>query len=142
MATLSHFLNLDLVLKSPSDLSALITHMGQGAFVLHHVEHDREFLLVLEINTTESPHPTTCTEQFLTLIESLPQPARALWNDCTSRTFSYGFEGGREFPALETTISTDLLLRIATLGAAIGITVYPFRKSPGLEGKDKPDSLP
>ncbi|MGJ4913860.1 hypothetical protein ACQR10_02020 [Bradyrhizobium sp. HKCCYLRH2060] len=142
MAALSHFLNLDLALKSTFDFTPLIAHLDQSVYILHHAEHEREFLLVLEINTTESPDPTTCTEQFLTLIESLPQPARALWNGCTSRTFSYGFEGGREFPALETTISADLLLRIATLGAAIGITVYPFRKSRGPEGKDQPDSLP
>ncbi|WP_316186509.1 MULTISPECIES: hypothetical protein [unclassified Bradyrhizobium] len=142
MAALSHFLNLDLVLKSKSDFSPLIAHLHQNAHVLHHEEHEQEFLLVLEINDTGSPHPTTSTEQFLTLIESLPQTPRELWDSCTSRTFSYGFEGGRDFPALDTTIPADLLLRIATLGAAIGITVYPFRNPPDPERKDEPDALP
>ncbi len=57
--------------------------------------------------------------------EALPDAARELWNSCTSRTFSYGFESGHEHPVLDTTISSDLLLRIAKLGVDIGITVYP-----------------
>jgi len=50
-----------------------------------------------------------------------------IWNSCASRTFSYGFEGGRDFPALDTTLTADLLLRMARLGVDIGITVYPYR---------------
>ncbi|WP_315813594.1 hypothetical protein [Bradyrhizobium sp. SZCCHNR2028] len=142
MAALSHFLNLDLVLTSRADLTPLITHLDQSIYVLHHQEHEQQFLLVLETNETESPHPIACTEQFLTVIEALPEPARALWDSCTSRTFSYGFEGGREFPALDTTIPADLVLRIAMLGAAIGITVYPHRDAPDPERKDEPDALP
>ncbi|WP_316203432.1 hypothetical protein [Bradyrhizobium sp. SZCCHNS3051] len=142
MAALSHFLNLDLVLTSSTDLTPLIAHLDQSVHVLHHREHEQKFLLVLETNETVSPHPITCTEQFLTVIEALSAPAKALWNGCTSRTFSYGFEGGREFPALDTTIPADLLLRIATLGAAIDIAVYPFRNPPGPERKDEPDALP
>ncbi|MGJ5133844.1 hypothetical protein [Bradyrhizobium oligotrophicum] len=135
MAALSHFLNLDLVLKSKSDFTSLIAHLDERVHVLHHQEHEQEFLLVLETNGTGSPHPITCTLQFLTLIESLPEPTRALWNGCTSRTFSYGFEGGRDFPALDVTIPADLLLRIAGLGADVGITVYPCQ----ICGEDDPE---
>ncbi|WP_139020652.1 hypothetical protein [Bradyrhizobium sp. ORS 285] len=138
MVTLSHFLNLDLVLRSKSDLTELIAHLDQGVYVLHHQEHEQEFLLVLE--TTDALDPIVCTEQFLTVIEALPEPAKALWNGCTSRTFSYGSEGGREFPALDITIPADLVLRIAALGAAIGITVYPHGNA-GAERKDEPDAL-
>jgi hypothetical protein len=81
----------------------------------------------LETDGTDSPDLTTCTQQFLTLIESFPDAARELWNGCTSRIFSCGFEGGCDGPALDTTITADLLLRIAKLGADIAITVYPYR---------------
>jgi hypothetical protein len=127
MTALSHFLNLDLVLKSKSDFTPLIAHLDQSVYVLHHREHEHEFLLVLEINGTEAPDPITCTHRFLSLIEPLPYAARELWNGCTSRTFSYGFESGRDFPALDVTIPADLLVRIAKLAADIGITVYPYR---------------
>ncbi|MGJ5151348.1 hypothetical protein [Bradyrhizobium sp. SZCCHNRI1058] len=134
VATLSRFLNLDLVLKSPSDLGPLIAQMDQGVFVLHHEEHDRQFLLVLEINDENCKDPASCTQQFLTLIESFPEAARRLWTSCTSRSFSYGFEGGSDFPALDTTLSADLLLRMAHLGVDIGITVYPYRAEDGATG--------
>jgi len=126
MASLPHFLNLDVVLKSNSDLGPLIHHLDQKVIVLAHEQFEHQFLLNLELNG-ESPtdDPVSCTLEFLTLIESLPDAARAHWNSCTSRTFSYGFEGGRDHPALDTTITADLLLRIAGLGADIGITVYP-----------------
>ncbi|WP_456712232.1 hypothetical protein [Bradyrhizobium sp. USDA 4353] len=138
MVTLSHFLNLDLVLRSKSDLTELIAHLDQGVYVLHHQEHEQEFLLVLE--TTDALDPIACTDRFLTWIESLSDAARELWTGCTSRTFSYGFEGGGDFPALDITIPADLVLRIAALGAAIGITVYPLRNT-GAERKDEPDAL-
>ena len=127
MTAQSHFLNLDLVLKSKSDFTPLVSRLDQSVHVLHHQEHGQEFLLVLETDAAEAPDPIARTKRFLTLIESLPDAARELWNGCTSRTFSYGFEGGRDFPALDVTIPADLLVRIAELGADIGITVYPCR---------------
>jgi hypothetical protein len=128
MASLSHFLNLDLVLKSNSDLSPIIKHFDQKVIVLAHENFERQFLLNLELaNSDSTKEPGWCTRGFLTLIEALPEAERALWNGCISRTFSYGFESGREFPALDTTITSDLLLRIAKLGADIGITIYPYQ---------------
>lgn len=126
MASLPHFLNLDVVLKSNSDLGPLVHHLDQKVIVLAHEEFERQFLLVLELSDSDSTKDVGwCTRQFLTLIEALPEAERTLWNGCMSRTFSYGFEGGRDFPALDTTITSELLLRIAELGAEIGITVYP-----------------
>ncbi|MGY4304960.1 hypothetical protein ACVIJ6_002203 [Bradyrhizobium sp. USDA 4369] len=144
MADLPHFLNLDLVLKSASDFAPLIAHLDQSVYLLHHQQHENEFLLVLETDATEALDPITCKQRFLTLIESLPDRATDLWNGCTSRTFSYGFEGGRDFSALDITMPADLLLRIASLGADIGITVYPHRADDanGPAGKEAPDALP
>lgn len=45
MVKLSHFLNLDLVLKSNSDFSVLIGYLDQSVFVLQHQEHEQQFML-------------------------------------------------------------------------------------------------
>jgi hypothetical protein len=128
VAKLSHFLNLDVALKSNSDLRPLIDHFGQKVFVLAHEEFERQFLLNLELADGEGTEDAEWhTRQFLALIEELPDATREFWDGCTSRTFSYGFEAGCDQPALDTTITADLLLRIARLGADIGITVYPYR---------------
>ncbi|WP_298371306.1 hypothetical protein [uncultured Bradyrhizobium sp.] len=130
MATPAQFLNLDLVLKSNSDLGALVAHLDQGVFVVLHQEFERQFLLVLELASDEpAQDPRSRTEQFLAIIDALPDAMRALWEGCTSRTFSYGFEGGCDGAALDTTIPADLVLRIGQADAEIGITVYPHRPS-------------
>lgn len=125
---LSQFLNLDVVLKSNSDLKPLIDHLDENVIVLVHEKFEQQFFLALELSASDSTKDARWrTQQFLTLIDGLSDTARELWNGCTSRTFSYGFEGGCDDPALDTTITADLLLQIAKLGADVGITVYPYR---------------
>ncbi|SRR5258708_3291445 len=128
MAALAKFLNLDVVLKSNSDLGALVKHLDQRVFVLSDQEFERQFFLVLELTGKKSTQDAQwCTQQFLTIIDEFPDAVLDLLRGCTSRTFSYGFEGGCDYPALEATIAADLLLQIGRVGADIGITVYPYR---------------
>jgi hypothetical protein len=122
--TPAQFLNLDLVLKSNSDLGAPVEYLDRRAVVISHQEFERQFLLVLELAGDESAQDARwCTQQFLTIIDEFPDAIRELWKECTSRTFSYGFEGEHDYPALDTTIPADLLLQIGRAGADIGITV-------------------
>jgi len=129
MAALSRFLNLDLVLKSNSDLSALVGHLDQRVTVVADQEFEGLFLLGLELAGKEGPvHDAQwCTQQFLTIISEFPDAVLDLWKGCTSRTFSYGFEGGCDYPALDATITADLVLQIGQVGADIGIAVYPYQ---------------
>jgi len=122
------FLNLDLVVKSRSDPGVVIKHFGESAFVLSHHEFDGEWTLVLELVDDNFKDPGTYTQRFLAIISEFPDQARDAWKACTSRTFSYGFEGGSNSSAFDTTISADLLLQIAQVGADIGITVYPWHQ--------------
>lgn len=125
----AQFLNLDLVLKSKSNLSVIVEHVDRQTFILSHEEYDGEWILALELVEEDStPDPGRCTQRFLTMISEFPDDTRAVWKACTSRTFSYGFDGGSNAPALDATISADLLRQIAALSADIGITVYPFRQ--------------
>ena len=128
MAALSQFLNLDLVLKSNSDLGALVKHLDQRIFVISDQEFEGRFLLVLELTGKEAAQDARwCTQQFLTIIDEFPNAVLDLWKGCTSRTFSYGFEGGCDYPAFEAAITADLLLQMGRVGADLGITVYPYR---------------
>jgi hypothetical protein len=122
------FLNLDVVLKSDVSFDTLIAHLGERVVVLSHHEHERQFTLVLEL-AEQIYDARSCTEQFLALIDALPDAVMDLWKACTSRTFSYGFDSGANHPALDTTISADLLRRIAAINADIEITVYPLHQT-------------
>ena len=129
------FINLDLVLKSNSELSALAEHLYQRAFVLTHQEHEGQSLLVLA-DKGPAHDAQWCTQQFLAMIDKLPDAPRDIWTNCTSRTFSYGFYGGRDHAALDTIITADLLLEMGRIGADMGLTVYPYRLAAIEMGED------
>jgi hypothetical protein len=122
------FLNLDVMLKSNVSFDAVIGYLGESVVVLSHHEHERQFTLVLEL-AEQIDDAQSCTQQFLAIIEALPDTVMNLWKACTSRTFSYGFDSGTVHPALDTTISADLLRRIAAIDADIEITVYPLHQA-------------
>ena len=99
MATPAQFLNLDVVLRSNSDLGALVKHLDQRVFVLSDQEFERQFVVVLELAGKEPAQDARwCTQQFLTIIDEFPDAVLDLWTGCTSRTFSYGFEGDATIP--------------------------------------------
>jgi hypothetical protein len=101
--------------------------LDQRVFVLSDQEFERQFV-VLELTGKEPAQDARwCTQQFLTIIDEFPDAVLDLWKRCASRTFSYGFDGGCDYPALDTTTTADVLLEIARVGADIGITVYPYR---------------
>ena len=126
--TAPKFLNLDVVLKSNASFDALVEHLGESVVVLTHHENERQFMLVLEL-ADQIDDTQSCTQQFLAIIDALPDTMMKLWTACTSRTFSYGFDSGKDHPALDTAISADLLRRIAAIGADIEITVYPLHQA-------------
>jgi hypothetical protein len=120
---------LDLILKSNLDLSVIINNLDEKVFVLSHHEHNGEWTLVLELAEEGlARDPNTYTRRFLAIISKFPDDVRDVWKACSSRTFSYGFDGGCNSPAFDTTISADLLLQLARVSADIGITVYSFRQ--------------
>lgn len=129
VSTPAQFLNLDLVLKSKSDLSTIIDYFDEKAFVLHHEEYNGEWMLVMELADQElARNPSEYTRRFLEIISEFPETVRDVWNTCTSRAFAYGFDGGFNSAALEAAISASLLLQIAQASADVEITVYPFRQ--------------
>jgi hypothetical protein len=126
----ARFLNLDVILKSNSDLDALARRLEQDerVIVLSHYESAGQFVLVFELSFGgPEPSPRSLTQQLLTIIGQFSDAILELWKGCTSLTFDYGFEGGNDNPALETTIPADLLTQIGRIGADVGITVYPYR---------------
>jgi len=124
------FLNLDLELESHADLSALAEYMEKQVFVLDSHETERGFRLALEpvIDGALNGNPVQCAEHFIKLLHSLPADLAAIWNDCTSRVFDFGFDGGNEAAPYHTEISAALLEQIAKLGVEIRITIYPHRE--------------
>jgi hypothetical protein len=119
------YLNTDLDLGSPRDLTSLCAAFEKAGVSPLHLERreDGSWWARLETDRQyDSPEPNIAA--MLDVIEALAEPLRAVWDSCTERDFSIGYDGGDEPPAFEQMLSSALLGRIAALGARLGITIY------------------
>jgi len=122
------YLNTDLDLVCNDDLTELANALeAGGAFTLHVTKgDDGKWYATFETN---KPHtePEPNISQMLAIIESLAEPLQSLWVRCTLREFNIGYDCGAQPWAFSQGLSTDLLRRIAAVGASLRITLYPDR---------------
>lgn len=121
----SRFLNVDLELESPDDLSPIAAHWGERVNVLYAGPGGPCFRLSLELADSgfrdDDALQLTCA--FLDLIDALPEDLLLLWRGCSRRDFDYGFEGtGAAIACIEAKCAA----RMSTLGIGIRVSVYPF----------------
>jgi hypothetical protein len=74
MTAPAQFRNLDVVLRSSSNLSALVEYLDERVFVISDQEYEGQFILVLEL-AEQVQEAQLCTQQFLTIIDALPDAA-------------------------------------------------------------------
>lgn len=125
------YLNLDLVCSSQKDLTPIIENFGNRVDVLYNEKSESGFYVVLELEFSESEksNPETHARHFLELIEKLPVELRALWNECESKTFDFGFRSGFGVQAFISEISQSTLAGIVSIGASMDISIYPVEST-------------
>lgn len=131
----AEYINLDLDLKSPHDLTPLATHLSKVAFVLHNDKIGDVYRLIAEpaIEGRLNQDPQACTEEFLNIFGELPEELVAILRACTSRTFDYGFDGGSESPPLSITLPAAHLAQMAKWNIDVQVTIYPYSAVPPTE---------
>ena len=120
------YLNTDLDLVAADDLTALAASLeARGVHPLHVDRHeDGLWYATFEADETyEQPEPNIAA--MLAVIESLGEPAGRAWRACAVREFNIGYECGSEPWAFNQEISGRTLRRVADVGAALRITLYP-----------------
>jgi hypothetical protein len=125
MAT-GKFLNLDLELRSSSDLSSLAQHFEKTASVLFNGEAMGEYRLTVETASggLEGDVPERVSLEMLSLLEQLPPSLAMLFRQCSVRLFDFGFESGTVPPPFSADISAPALERMSALGLSARITLY------------------
>lgn len=123
-----HYVNTDLDLVSSEDLTPLAEHLGsRGLFTLHvEPRDDGQWYATLETGT-EHDEPASNIAAMVAVLESLVDPHRALWRRCTRREFNIGYGCGAEPWAFHQGLSSELLSRVAAVGASLRLTLYPDR---------------
>lgn len=123
------YLNIDLDLYSTQEPVLLRQAFGEGYTVMCDEAHDSGFLLTLEGSSLA--HPDSCLEAFCSRVEAFDADTRAEWDACRRRVFDIGFESGSGELVLQATLQPDTLARLAALGAAVTITIYPQADAEG-----------
>ena len=118
------FLNVDLDVESRTPLDPLIENLGDDVIVLHCGKsrglHEAHFEIADSGCDAESTLSTFCT-----LLENLAPEAAQVWKHAVSRTFDLGFDSGDAPRSFRSILHPQIIQRIASLEAALIITIYP-----------------
>jgi len=118
------YLNTDLIIESPEDLTPIARAFGEDVIVMYNGEWGKVNRAAFEIAGSYSD-ANDIIEYFCMLVESLNDAERRLWDSCFSKVFDIGYESGTSSQNYSSVIRPNTLKRIAGIGAGIEITIYP-----------------
>jgi len=134
-----HYLNTDLELVSPHDLTEL-TRVLESAGLLNiysFTDEKDEWRAGLE-SGGECRDPESTIGSLLDTIELLDPVFRQRWNGCTTRELNIGYECGDTPRSFEQGISSGTLARMVAMGLSLRTTLYPAA-SERVSGQTAPD---
>ena len=124
----THFLNVDLDIRSRSSLEPIALAMGKKVHVLYVGRERGLHKAYLELYR-HGQSADACIRGFCALIRKLPKPERKLWDHAIIREFNIGISAQMKPNTFEITVGEDAVRQAADLNARIGITIY----SPAIE---------
>lgn len=132
MNTTTRYLNTDLCLASREDLTALADEFdSHGVFPLY-LGKEADGLWHAAFETGERrTDPESSISEMLTIVETLLEPFRPLWLECTQREFDIGYDCGAKPWAFNQGLSARLVGRLAAAKASLRLTLYPARDEAG-----------
>ncbi len=117
--SVTKFLNIDLDLRLHRGLDELLRCLGSDVFILRQQSPDASIELNTEYNSVEANDTN-----FVRLIQSLPQHAKTLWDQCEFRQLNIGIQAGQEPHEAFFSLSHQTVAQIASVQLEILITVY------------------
>jgi hypothetical protein len=126
----TQFLNVDLDIRSKSDMQPLVDAMGKKVVVLCVGRFKRTYQARLELSGSHLPRdahsqsPELFIIKFCKLIRDLPPGARDLWNDAKTREFDIGIESGKPHKFYWFDLSMKALQAALEINAHISVTIY------------------
>jgi hypothetical protein len=132
----TQFLNVDLDIRSRSDLQPLVDAMGKKIIVLYIERFKGTCTARLELSGSHLPRdkhsqsPELIILRFCKLIGGLPPEARKLWDGARSREFDIGIESHGPMRYYWFAVASRALRAAVEIDAQIAVTVYgPMKKA-------------
>lgn len=118
------YVTTDLEFASGADLSPIVTELEAKDLIVHLSDWVGDvYRVALGVGRRDS-HPEDALSFYCSLIETLSDSSRVLWNECARRVLDIAFESGTE-PECETyRLDEPLVRRAASLGMSIAVTIY------------------
>ena len=117
-------LNVDLEVRSRTNLGSLIQALGDRVVVLHHAKTGSSYLLSLELADQRPRNADAIIRRLAALVTDLPPAAAQAWRGSRSRVFDIGIQAGTKANPHHTALARATLESVAQLQASIVITTY------------------
>lgn len=121
----ARYLNVDLIIKSDSDLTAFAEFLEGKVFFLWKELNSNQSSLGLETNLFNTSGPEEDISEFLNLLDSMPPDLLNLWANSKEKIMDIGYECGSIAMPINSFLSSSTVQRLAQLGCAINIRLYP-----------------
>ena len=121
----THFLNVDLEVRSRVDLHGLVVAFAEKVLVMYDGRFRRTYYAYFELAQLRPGRtPDATIRGFCTLIDALRRPERSLWNGAKARDFSIGVQAGTHPPTTDFAVEAETLRAVSRLGGRIVLTIY------------------
>jgi hypothetical protein len=125
------YLNTDLELRASTEISPLLNFLESQGISALYVDRDEREIWVASLETDQAfTDPATNITAMLKVIEQLEGNLLELWRSLTCREFNIGYCCGDKPSAFSQAVPSDILDRVAQLGAGLRITLYPSESKP------------
>ncbi|HTL17158.1 MAG TPA: hypothetical protein VL793_07970 [Patescibacteria group bacterium] len=136
----AQYLNVDLDIRSKSNLDSLLIEMGRKVAVMHCGPVGNRYLLAVETAASHKD-PDSSIHGLCDIIEEFSRSAREMWDDAVKQ-FDVGFEWKPRERASNFSLRPDTLQRMAKLGATLTVTHYRHARKPGRLPRNRPSVQP
>lgn len=120
------YLNTDLDLRSAEDLTPLSAVLEAcGLWEIHlKQQEDGSWFAIFSAGCGGAEADQSITA-LLAVIEALAPEDKAMWSRCTVKEFNLGYQCGTGPRPFTQGLSSEVVARIAAVGASMRITIYP-----------------
>lgn len=126
----ARYLTVDLVIKADTDLTSLTNFLEGKVFFLWKELKSDQSSIGFETTLCNTSGPEEDILELLNLIGTFPTDIMNLWINSKEKIMDIGYECGSMETPLNSFVSSKIVQRLAQLGCAINIRIYPCANRP------------
>ncbi len=130
----ARYLTVDLIIKADSDLTVLAEFLEDKVFFLWKELGSNQSSLGFETNLVNTVGPEEDISELLNVLDSMPSDLLRLLASSKEKIMDIGYECGSMAQPINSLISSKILQKMAQLGFAINIRLYPSVEHPSKAG--------